>query len=948
VSTEPDAQRLERAARLVDGDELPAAPDLSADATRALAWSVKELCYASWSSEPQRAVRAAGALQRLRRHAAAAQAFEALPELDALVEWTGGIACLIRGDMAEATARLDAAADRFTGLGQPRHAAHTQVPKIMALAMLGRNDDAAACATSARDQLLRLGDVAAASKVSLNLGNLWLRNDRYAAAAEPLRAAAALFARIDDREHLIMAELGLADALAAMGGFDESARTYARAETLATEHGFPVLLALAEESIGLLGLARGHYRDALARLESACRSYERLQMPQHLAIAEKQLADAYLELRLLPESLAGLDAALERLRRLGMQVDQAWTQVQRGRALAMSGRAGAAEAALFDAARLFAAQDNTVGTAAVALARAELALVEGNGGLASTLARDAVAGFQRAGLVERRLRAEVVAAQAALCCGDFEGAHSAFDTTLRAARAHQVLPAQLRCLTGRALAAQAAGDRRSARRDLEAAVELFEDQRGNLPGDEMRSAFQSDHLLPFRELLRMALHSHDAGEVDAAEVLAQLDRLRARTLVDRLGGLPGSVAKQQDGTRDLRARLAWLYRRMQRMQDAAGASTALAEELHATESDLLERARRIRVAEAGRMATSASPGAGFDLGLLQQALGPDDALVEYGVLDDELFACVLTREGVALQRGLAPWHQVLDAVRAVRFQLETLRHGSAPLQKHMAVLASRTRAHLQRLHRLVWQPQAALLARRRRVLVVPHAQLGAVPFAALHDGQRYLAEIHLLAWAPSARVAWRGLARPPAVPRKLLALGESTRLPHAAQEVRRVAEMLPGGQVFVGADATRQNLDTHCGGADVIHLACHAQFRGDSPLFSALHLVDEVLFAETIESMRLPDAIVVLSACETALHEQGSGEEMFGLTRAFFVAGAARVLASLWPIDDAATAGLMTDLYAALQRGLSPAAALRHAQLAACGRHEHPFHWASFALSGGW
>jgi CHAT domain-containing protein len=223
-----------------------------------------------------------------------------------------------------------------------------------------------------------------------------------------------------------------------------------------------------------------------------------------------------------------------------------------------------------------------------------------------------------------------------------------------------------------------------------------------------------------------------------------------------------------------------------------------------------------------------------------------------------------------------------------------------------------------------------------------------VPFAALYDGEEYLADRYQLAWAPSARVAYQGLSRPTTTPRTVLAIGESTRLPHAACEAEAVAAMLPHGRAFVGRAATVANLVAHVGGADLIHLACHAQFRADSPLFSALHLHDEALYAETIESMRLPGATVVLSACETALHDQGGGEEMVGLTRAFLAAGAARVLASLWPVEDAATMALMSDFYAGLRRGAHPAQALRHAQLAARQRQEHPFHWASFAVSGGW
>ncbi len=329
-------------------------------------------------------------------------------------------------------------------------------------------------------------------------------------------------------------------------------------------------------------------------------------------------------------------------------------------------------------------------------------------------------------------------------------------------------------------------------------------------------------------------------------------------------------------------------------------------------------------------------------------LGAGDALVEYGVQDDELFACIVDRDGVALHRHLARWSEVLDALRSARFQIETLRHGAAPVAQHLAPLTERARIRLRKLHALVWQPLVAALAQRQRVLVVPHAQLGALPFAALEDGRTCVAERHELAIAPSARLALRGLLRQPLPPARALVLGESTRLAHAAQEARAVADLFSACQPHIGKAATIARLREGCADADVIHLACHAQFRSDNPTFSALHLHDGILTVDLVETLGLAPATVVLSGCETGLAEAGSGDEMVGLVRAFLIAGASRVVASLWPVDDAVTASFMAQFYGALRSGLLPAAALGHAQQALRRQHPHPLYWAAFTLYGGW
>jgi len=940
---------------MVDLGEAPS-PALPASRRQSLAWELKDVCYAAWSSEPQRSARAAEALRRL----CPAQGPDAIPpeqqrEIEALAEWTAGIACLTRGQMTEAAACFDLAGGIFRSLGQTHHAAETQVPKIMALAMLGQHALAAACAEATQREFVALGDVGAAGKVSLNLGSLHLRRDEFRQAAQHYREAAVLFARVDDREHSVMADSALADALTSLGDFDEAMRIYARAAMRAGAHGLPVVEAMIEESVALLELARGHYRDALAGFEGSRRRYEQLGMPQHLAIAEKQLADAYLELHLLPEALALFDQALTKFRALDMPQDEAWTLAQKGRAQVLLGDPGAAAASLVCATASFTAQGNGVGAAAVALARAELALLGADAGAALELGGLAERGFAAAGLPDRRARADVVRAQSLLRAGRAEEARALFDATLVRARELAVLPVQVRCLTGQGLAARAAGDPEAARAAFRAAIELFDETRRTLPGDEIRSAFLTDHLRPYQELLRLAIddHAQSGSPALAAEVLRQLDRLRARALGERLarGTNPDDGARPEDGadTADLRARLNWLYRRVRRLQDEAMPSAVLTAELRNTEHELLERARRQRLAASDRQQPAGpDDDTDVDVEALQEHLGEGDALVEYGVVDAELFACVVTRAGVALQRHVADWPAVQEAVRSARFQIETLRHGAAPVSRHLAILTERAQKRMRQLHALVWAPLAETLAGCHRVLIVPHAQLGALPFAALHDGERSLAQRHELAFAPSVRVALRGLRRQPALARQALVLGESTRLPHAAAEARVVAGLYPQANAFVGAEATLDALHAHAGDADVIHLACHAQFRSDNPMFSALHLTDGALTVEATEALSLKPCTVVLSACETALAEQGNGDEMVGLVRAFLVAGAARVLASLWPVDDAITSAFMAHFHGALCRGMAPAAALRAAQAEVMRQHPHPFYWAAFTLHGRW
>ena len=114
---------------------------------------------------------------------------------------------------------------------------------------------------------------------------------------------------------------------------------------------------------------------------------------------------------------------------------------------------------------------------------------------------------------------------------------------------------------------------------------------------------------------------------------------------------------------------------------------------------------------------------------------------------------------------------------------------------------------------------------------------------------------------------------------------------------------------------------------------------------------DGFLRLHEIYNLELPAELVVLSACQTGLGKEIRGEGLVGLTRGFMYAGAKRVVASLWRVDDAATAELMKRFYTGMySKGLRPAAALRAAQveMSKQSRWRHPFFWSAFVLQGEW
>jgi CHAT domain-containing protein len=187
------------------------------------------------------------------------------------------------------------------------------------------------------------------------------------------------------------------------------------------------------------------------------------------------------------------------------------------------------------------------------------------------------------------------------------------------------------------------------------------------------------------------------------------------------------------------------------------------------------------------------------------------------------------------------------------------------------------------------------------------------------------------------------------------------RLLASRAEAEAIMQFTPSGAGLkaIGFDASRATatspeLSTY----RIVHFATHGLLNSEHPELSGVILslvdqkgqpVDGFLRLHDIYNLSLPADLVVLSACNTGLGKDVKGEGLIGLTRGFMYAGAAGVMASLWKVDDEATAELMKQFYRGmLKDGLPPAAALRQAQVMMWKQkaRRSPYYWAAFVLQG--
>jgi CHAT domain-containing protein len=276
------------------------------------------------------------------------------------------------------------------------------------------------------------------------------------------------------------------------------------------------------------------------------------------------------------------------------------------------------------------------------------------------------------------------------------------------------------------------------------------------------------------------------------------------------------------------------------------------------------------------------------------------------------------------------------------------------------------RAPLRRLYRHLIAPLEAtgVLQGKRRLVLVPHAELHYLPFAALlEDGgkDRFLIQRYELLETPSASV-WLALEakRSSAATRLLAFAPREEALPGSIREVEAIVRRAgSSGLAVMGEAATEDAFRQQAPNGRVLHLATFGILNKHNPLFSYIELApggahDGRLEVHEIFGLTLRADLVVLSACQTgvgsgSLADIPAGDDWVALNRAFLQAGARRVVATLWSVEDWSTASFMERFYREYSASDDAVHALATAQRDALGvpATSHPFAWAGFVIVGG-
>lgn len=816
-----------------------------------------------------------------------------------------GLAARERGDLATAEDHLRGSVATAAQCALEQREGEARMTLASVLALGGRTGEALGEADHAAE-LLQGGD---AARLQVQRALILQRLGRHDEALEGYRVALRELAVHGEGADEARVWTNRGVLFAYRGELDAAEADLYRARARYRELGLEMAAADVCHNLGFVATLRGDVPAALANYDSAIAEHRRLGTIRPHALLDR--CQALLAVGLTGEAHRLARAAVAQLDAAGMEVDLAEGRLVLAQAALRAGEHAESQADAQLARRAFVEQGRAAWAALarhVTLRAAWHGNDLGSGGCEE--ARGTAEELETSGWMAAAADARLIAARLALAVGRVGDAESDLVHTSLARRRGPV-DLRARAWHAEALLRLARNDSRGASAALRAGLRVLDQHRVTLGATELRAAAAAEATDLATLGLGLALVSHRA-----TRVLAWAERWRAGSL-----RMPAARPPTDPAVAGALADLRLLVREVDEALLAGEDASPLVRRQAALEGAIRRRARH----STGRHLPDLTRP--LDIAHLVERLD-GWALLELVEAEGSLSAVTVAGGRVRLW-PLAAVGAVAAEVAQLRFSLGRLarRHVSAASRSAAAVALSHGAA---RLDQLLVAPLSDELG-DRPLVVVPTGTLHGLPWAVLPSCRGRPFSV-----APSAAQWLLAEGHSPAPSPPAAALVAGPEVVHATNEVAQLAPLHPRANCLVGKRATVTAVSKALGRADLAHVAAHGSFRADNPLFSCLHLSDGPLTVYDLEALPSVPRQVVLSACDAGVSSVSSGDELIGLAAALLNLGARTVVASVLPVPDEATRGLMVEFHRRLVAGTGPAAALSQAQSAVVDRLDAP------------
>jgi len=842
----------------------------------------------------------------------------------------------------------------YESLGIWNEAARTLSSSIQPMILLGEYDLAFQAAERAREIFARLNEPWRLARLEINVGNIYHRQDRFEESIAHYESAYTGLMPYKDAEGIAVVLSNMAVCLISLNDFPRALATYQGARSFCQQNEMPLLVAQADYNVAYLYYLRGEYSRAIEALYAARRACEAIGDAYHFALCHLDLSEIYLELNLSEEAREMAHEGFLRFEKLGMGYEAAKTLANEATAYGQQGKTVQALERFSKAREMFCREKNLVWPWLIDLYQGLLLLQEGRYFEARRLCAAAANFFDSSALAGKAVLAHLLLAQIALQVGETAEAQKETEESLTRLKNVQtpVLAYQAHLLSGQL--ARARGDRPAARQAFVESRKALETLRSRLQGEELKISFVKNRMQVYEALVDLYI-TGDGTDTSAEEALACMEASKSRSMIEMIfqsgQSLPLGDAGQSDlvrRIRDLREELNWYYHRIEIEQlrpeeKSLQRLETLQEKAQSQEKELLRTLRELPEHER-ETATLGAP-ADFSLEKLQAALPQSASLVEYFSTGDRVVAAVISRTEIKIL-PVTLLSRVAHFLQLLRFQLSKFRMGNEYVKRFEQPLLRAAQSHLQSLYAELIAPLRSLL-QGTHLIFVPHGPLHFLPFHALQNGGEYLCDAFTISYAPSATVFSLCQEKPATAGSASLILGiPDERAPQILDEVNSVSALLPHSSLHVGDQATSSVLRERGPQSSLLHIATHGVYRQDNPMFSGIKLGDGYLNLYDLYQMRLNANLVTLSGCATGMNFVAAGDELLGLQRGLFCAGAATLLLSLWDVHDQSTSQLMQLFYREFMHTGNMPRALQHAMQQLRQQNPHPYFWAPFTLVG--
>jgi CHAT domain-containing protein len=841
----------------------------------------------------------------------------------------------------------------FEQAGNTIETGRTLSSSIQPLILLGEYERALAAAERARKIFSAAGEAVRLARLDINVGNVFHRQDRFREALDCYERAYSQLLPAKDTEGIVAALHNAAVCLTAMNEYERALSTYSLVRKWGQKGHMPLAVAQAEYNIAYLYYLRGRYGQAIEMLRAARKFSEKVGDSYHIALCQLDLSEIYLELNLNQDAAELAGDAFTRFQRLGMGYEAA--KALCGSAVALSQQDHGLRALdLFAQARaMFVKEKNRVWPSLIDLYQAVTYFSEDRVPEARRHCLAALQFFRSSPLLNRVVLCRLLLARLALKARKFEVARRECQIALRdlSRKESPILAYQGHLVMGHI--EEAVHNLPEAHRHYHLAKDVLDTLRSGVHGEELKISFMSNRLEVYEHLVDICLARGSSLEA-REEAWRYMEQAKSRNLLEMIARQVNEVATDdhgRDGARqllELREQLNWYYHRIEVEQLGQVPATEerlltlrkLAEEREQKFLRALRESNTVEVEAAGVRAPEP-----VSLDTLRTIVGQTATLIEYFRVGDRVLAAIVTQDGLQIIQ-VTRTTLIAQAIRLLHFQLSKFRLGPSYVRQFHALLLETTQAHLRELYQELVAPIRHQL-RGTHLIVVPHESLHYVPFHALYDGVRYLADAFTVSYAPSASIYVQCCQKQMSPASGALILGvPDPQAPSIREEIQSVAKALPEAEVFLGAKASAKILQEKGPRSRLIHIATHGSFRQDSPLFSGIRIGDTFLTLYDLYHLKLPAEQITLSGCSTGVNVVAAGDELIGLMRGLLSAGARSLLLTLWDVNDSSTATFMKVFYNNLSKGSDRALALRQAMQEVREQYPHPYYWAPFVVVG--